>query len=297
MSDELVPVPPAPAGQMLIYHDGAMSLQVRLDGQTVWLTQAAMAELYQTTPQNVTMHIKGVYEDGEQDEAATCKEFLQVRLEGGRQVQRSLKHYSLDMILAVGYRVRSARGTAFRQWATAQLRELLVKGFVLDDDRIKAGRTIGREYFDELLERIRDIRASERMFYQKITDIYATSIDYDRDAEISKDFFATVQNKLHWAIHGHTAAEIIRDRADAARPNMGLTTRKNAPHGPVRVRSRSAPEGRARVAQGVSPCSPSAPAGRARVAPGGSPGFANWRNAKPRRGDRPFCCAETPACR
>ena len=232
MPDE--PQPLLPSGQVLIYRDGALNLQVRLDGATVWLTQAAMAELYQTTPQNITIHIKGIYEDGELDEAATCKEFLQVRAEGGRQVQRSLKHYSLDVILAVGYRVRSARGTLFRQWATSQLRELLVKGFVLDDERIKAGRTIGQDYFDELLARIRDIRASERLFYQKITDIYATSIDYDPHAPISQELFATVQNKLHWAIHGHTAAELVRRRADATRPSMGLTTWKNAPHGPIR---------------------------------------------------------------
>lgn len=223
-----------PAGQIVIYHDGATRLQVRLDGLTVWLTQRLMAELYQTTPQNITLHIKGIYEDGELDAGATCKELLQVQDEGGRRVQRSLKHYSLDMILAVGYRVSSERGTAFRTWATAQLRDLLVKGFVLDDERLKEGRTLGADYFDELLERIRDIRASERLFYQKITDIYATSIDYDPVSNISNEFFATVQNKLHWAIHGHTAAEIVAQRADAAQPQMGLTTWKNAPHGSIR---------------------------------------------------------------
>jgi len=232
MASEIVPSPAE--GQLLIYQDGALRVQVRIDGQTVWLTQAGMAELFQTTPQNITMHLKSIYEEGEQDEAATCKEFLQVRQEGMRQIQRSLKHYNLDAILAVGYRVRSARGTAFRQWATARLSELLVKGFTLDDDRLKEGRTLGDAYFDELLERIRDIRASERMFYQKITDIYATSIDYDPRAEITQAFYATVQNKLHWAIHGHTAAEIIRQRADASRPHMGLTTWKNAPHGAIR---------------------------------------------------------------
>jgi hypothetical protein len=219
---------------MLIYRDGALDLQVRLDGQTVWLTQAAMAELYQTTPQNITLHIKAIYDERELDSAATCKDYLQVRAEGGRRVHRSLKHYSLDMILAVGYRVRSPRGTHFRQWATARLRELLVKGFTLDDERIKAGKTIGADYFDELLARIRDIRASERLFYQKITDIYATSTDYDPNVQLTKTFFQTVQNKMHWAAHGHTAAEIIQDRADAARPHMGLTSWKNAPHGPIR---------------------------------------------------------------
>jgi hypothetical protein len=223
-----------PGGQLLIYQDGGTKLQVRLDGQTVWLTQAAMAELYQTTPQNITLHLQGIYDDRELGEAATCKDYLQVRREGNRQVQRSLKHYNLDAILAVGYRVRSARGTLFRQWATARLTELLVKGFTLDDERIKAGRTIGADYFDELLARIRDIRASERLFYQKITDIYATSIDYDASAELTQLFFQTVQNKMHWAAHGHTAAEIVRDRANAAQPNMGLTTWKNAPAGPIR---------------------------------------------------------------
>jgi hypothetical protein len=233
MSDTNLPAPP-PGGQIVIYRDGAMNLQVRLDGQMVWLTQAGLAELFQTTTQNITIHIKSAYDDGELMETATCKEYLQVRAEAGRQVRRSLKHYNLDMILAIGYRVRSHRGTQFRQWATVQLRELLVKGFVLDDERLKAGRTIGRDYFDELLDRIRDIRASERLFYQKITDIYATSVDYDPAAPISQTFFATVQNKLHWAIHGQTAAEIIARRADASRPNMGLTSWKNAPRGLIR---------------------------------------------------------------
>lgn len=226
--------PNPPPGQLLIYQDGSLSVQVRMDGQTVWLTQAGIAELYQTTPQNITIHLKSIYDENELVESATCKEYLQVRQEGARQVQRSLKHYNLDVILAVGYRVRSARGTAFRQWATARLSELLVKGFTLDDERIKAGQTLGDNYFDELLECIRDIRSSERMFYQKIADIYATSIDYAGDASITKTFYATVQNKLHWAIHGHTAAEVIQQRADATKTNMGLTTWKNAPHGAIR---------------------------------------------------------------
>jgi len=232
VTDELSAVPTS--GQVLIYREGETRLRVRVEGNTVWLTQAGIAALYQTTPQNVTMHLRDAYESGELTHAATCKDFLQVRQEGNREVERQLKHYNLDAILSVGYRVRSERGTLFRQWATAQLRELLVKGFVLDDERIKAGRTIGQDYFDELLERIRDIRSSERLFYQKITDIYATSIDYDPNAETSMTFFATVQNKLHWAIHGRTAAEIIRSRADARKPHMGLTTWKNAPAGPVR---------------------------------------------------------------
>ena len=225
---------PTPGGQMLIYRNGALNLQVRLDGRTVWLTQGQMADLFQTTPQNITIHIKSIYDEVEQDEGSTCKEYLQVRSEGGRQVQRTLKHYNLDVILAVGYRVRSPRGMQFRQWATAQLRELLVKGFVLDDERIKAGHTIGQDYFDELLARIRDIRSSERLFYQKITDIYAISADYDDSAEVTQRFFQTVQNKMHWGAHGHTAAEIVAERADAAKPHMGLTTWKNAPAGAIR---------------------------------------------------------------
>ena len=232
MANELSPIPPE--GQLLIYHDGALRVQVRIDGRTVWLTQAGMAELFQTTPRNITIHLKSIYEEDELDETRTCKEFLQVRQEGPRQVRHLLKHYNLDAILAVGYRVRSHRGTAFRQWATARLSELLVKGFTMDDERLEAGRTLGDDYFEELLERIRAIRASERLFYQKITDIYATSIDYDPKAEITQTFFATVQNKLHWAIHGHTAAEIIYRRSDASKPHMGLTTWKNAPHGPIR---------------------------------------------------------------
>jgi len=234
VSETNLPVFHTPPGQVLIYRDGALNLQVCLDGQTVWLTQAAIAQLYQTTPQNITIHLKAIYGEGELDETATCKNYLQVRQEGSRHVRRSLRHYSLDVILAVGYRVRSPRGTLFRQWATARLSELLVKGFTLDDERIKAGRTLGADYFDELLARIRDIRASERLFYQKITDIYATSIDYDSNAEITQRFFQTVQNKTHWAAHGHTAAEVIYGRADADKPHMGLTAWKNAPHGPPR---------------------------------------------------------------
>ena len=226
--------PPPHKGQLLIYRDGDLRVQVRIDGQTVWLPQRLIAELFQVTVATVNEHLSNIYAEGELAPAATIRKFRIVRREGKRDVSRIIDHYNLDAILAVGYRVRSRRGTAFRQWATARLSELLVKGFTLDDERIKAGRTLGDDYFNELLERIRDIRASERMFYQKITDIYATSIDYDPSAEISQTFFATVQNKLHWAIHGHTAAEIIHERADAEKPNMGLTTWKNAPHGPIR---------------------------------------------------------------
>jgi hypothetical protein len=223
--------PAAPGGQLLIFQDGALHLQVRLDGHTVWLTQGAMAELFQTTKQNISLHVQNIFEEGELQSGAVVKKYLTTAFDGKKY---RMLHYSLDMILAVGYRVRSARGTHFRQWATERLRELLVKGFTMDDERLKAGRTIGADYFEELLARIRDIRTSERLFYQKITDIYATSIDYDGNAEMTQRFFQTVQNKMHWAAHGHTAAEVVAQRADAAKPNMGLTSWKNAPGGAVR---------------------------------------------------------------
>lgn len=232
MADELVPTPPD--GQILIYKDGGLNLQVRLDGQTVWLTQKLIAELFEVSVSTVNEHLANIYDEKELDPTPTIRKFRIVQTEGSRQVSRLVDHYNLDAIVAVGLRVRSARGTTFRQWAVARLTELLTKGFTLDDERIKAGRTLGDDYFEELLARIRDIRSSERLFYQKITDIYATSIDYDKDSPITREFFATVQNKLHWAIHGKTAAEIIRLRADAAKPNMGLTTWKQAPAGPVR---------------------------------------------------------------
>ncbi len=229
-------LPPAGSPGLVLYEapDGRSRLSVRLEGRTVWLTQAQMAELYQSTKQNISLHIKNILEEGELPTLATVKEYLTVQTEGKRQVERSVEHYSLDMILAVGYRVRSGRGTAFRQWATATLAEYLTKGFALDDTRLKEGKNWGADYFDELLARIRDIRASERRFYQKITDIYATSIDYDPKAAITQEFYAMVQNKLHWAVTGRTAAETVVERADARKPNMGLTTWKNAPKGPVR---------------------------------------------------------------
>ncbi len=213
---------------ILIYQaeDGKTHINVRLEKDTVWLTQSTMSELFQTTPQNITLHIKSIYSEGELHEEATCKEYLQVQLEGNRSVQRSLKHYNLEMIIAVGYRVRSHRGTQFRRWATERLREYLVKGFTMDDERLKEGRGLGDDYFDELLDRIRDIRASEKQFYRKITEIYSLSTDYDPHAEMTREFFATVQNKLHWAITGHTAAEIIAERASAEKPNMGLSNWK-----------------------------------------------------------------------
>jgi hypothetical protein len=222
------------SGSMLIYRDASTSLQVRLDGATVWLSQRQIAELYQVSVKTVSEHLTNIHAEGELDPRATVREFRTVQTEGSRSVARSIDHYSLDAILAVGYRVRSTRGTQFRQWATARLSELLVKGFAMDDERIKAGRTLGGDYFDELLARVRDIRSSERMFFQKIADIYATSIDYDSDSEATRLFYQTVQNKMHWAAHGHTAAEIIHERADAKQPNMGLTSWKNAPAPAIR---------------------------------------------------------------
>ncbi|RKG66615.1 hydroxyacid dehydrogenase [Corallococcus sp. CA054B] len=213
------------SSELILYQteDGRARIQCRFEGETLWLTQAQMAELFQTTPQNITLHLKDIFAEGELDETATCKPYLQVRQEGSRQVTRTLRHYNLDAVLAVGFRVRSHRGTQFRQWAKERLGEYLVKGFTLDDERLKNPPGPGqRDYFDELLERIREIRASERRFYQKVLDIYATSVDYDPKVETSQRFFATVQNKMHWAAHGHTAAEIVHARADATQPFMGM---------------------------------------------------------------------------
>jgi len=224
-----------PQSEIILYQteDGRTHIQCRFENDTIWLTQAMIAELFQTTPQNVTIHLKAIYEEGELDPAATCKDYLQVRREGGRDVSRNLRHYNLPAILAIGYRVRSHRGTQFRQWATARLSEYLVKGFAMDDERLKNPPGKGHaDYFDELLERIRDIRSSERRFYQKVLDIYATSVDYTPDVEMSQQFFATVQNKMHWAAHGHTAAEVIHKRADASLPLMGLKSTR--PGGVIR---------------------------------------------------------------
>lgn len=232
MSDNL----PVPGGEFLLYasDDGRVRLSVRVQDGTVWLPQRLIAELFGVSVPTVNEHLANIYEETELGPGATIRKFRIVQTEGGREVSRLVDHYNLDAILAVGYRVRSIRGTQFRQWATTQLRELLVKGFVLDDERLKEGPTALGDYFDELLERVRDIRASERRFYQKITDIYATSIDYDAKADITHTFYANVQNKLHWAIHGHTAAEVVVQRADATKPHMGLTAWKNAPKGKVR---------------------------------------------------------------
>lgn len=210
--------------QFVIYQseDGHTKLDVRFMDETVWLTQALMAELFSTTPENVLMHLKNIYSESELDQNSTTKDFLVVREEGTRQVKRTLKHYNLDAIISVGYRVQSHTATRFRQWATQHLREYIVKGFVLDDERLK-NPDQPFDYFEELTRRIQDIRTSEKRFYNKITDIYATSVDYDPTLNTSIQFFKTVQNKVHWAITGHTAAEIVHQRADSSKANMGLT--------------------------------------------------------------------------
>jgi hypothetical protein len=214
-----------PNSSLILYQaeDGRTRIECRFEAETLWLTQVQIAELFQTSVPNINLHLKAIYAEGELNEAATIKSYLIVRTEGARQVTREVLHYSLPTILAVGYRVRSHRGTQFRQWATARLSEYLVKGFTMDDERLKNPPGKGQtDYFDELLERIRDIRSSERRFYQKVLDIYATSVDYDPSAEASQQFFATVQNKMHWATHGLTAAEVIHQRADAGKPFMGM---------------------------------------------------------------------------
>jgi hypothetical protein len=223
------------ASEFLLYQteDGRTRIQCRFEDETLWLTQAQMAELFQTSVPNINLHLKAIFAEGELVPEATIKSHLIVRAEGARQVSRPVLHYNLAAILAVGFRVRSQRGTQFRQWATERLGEYLVKGFTMDDERLKNPPGPGqRDYFDELLERIREIRASERRFYQKILDIYATSVDYKPDAELSQRFFATVQNKMHWATHGRTAAEIVHERADATKPLMGMQTTR--PGGIVR---------------------------------------------------------------
>lgn len=220
--------PQPPGGEILLYQteDGQTRVDVRFENESVWLTQAQMAELFQTTPQNITLHLKSIYEEAELVEEATCKDYLQVRREGDRDVTRTLRHYNLDVIISIGYRVRSPRGTQFRIWATRRLREYLIKGFAMDDQRLK--QEGGTRYFEELLARIRDIRSSEKVFWRKVLDIYATSIDYDAQAPETLLFFKQVQNKMHWAAHGHTAAELIHSRADATKPNMGVTNHPGA---------------------------------------------------------------------
>jgi len=227
---------PAKQTDFLLYtgSDGKVNVEVFLKDETVWLTQKAMAELFGCTPDNISLHLKNIYEEKELDTNSTTEDFSVVQKEGKRQVSRKMEFYNLDAIIAVGYRVNSYQATRFRIWATKILKEYIIKGFVLDDERLKQGsRVFGKDYFEELLERIREIRASERRFYQKITDIYALSADYDRNAPLTKEFFATVQNKLHWAITGKTAAEIIYDSVDATKIYMGLTSWKHAPEGKI----------------------------------------------------------------
>lgn len=229
------PTDDPPAGELILYQteDGRTRIECRFDGETIWLTQALMAELFQKDVRTINEHLANIYDEGELTREATIRRFRIVRTEGNRSVSRDIEHYSLEAILAVGFRVRSHRGTQFRRWANARLSEYLVKGFTMDDERLKNPPGPGHtDYFDELLERIRDIRASERRFYQKILDIYATSVDYQLDCELSQQFFATVQNKMHWAAHGHTAAEVVHERADGEKPLMGMQTTR--PGGVVR---------------------------------------------------------------
>lgn len=211
--------------KLILYKDdeGKVNVNVRFADEDVWLTQAQLAEIYNTTQQNISLHQKGIYADGELDESATHKKYLLVRQEGKRQVQREIDHYNLDMIIALGYRVQSPIAVRFRRWATQRLHEYIQKGFTMDDERLKQG---GNRYFKELLQRIRDIRSSERNFYQQVTDIYATSTDYDPRAKMTKLFFATVQNKMHYAVHEHTAAELIYERVDNEKPFVGMTNFK-----------------------------------------------------------------------
>ena len=219
-NDAIIP----PSGDFILYQseDGATRIEVRLQDETVWLSQKQMADLFQKDVRTINEHVVNIYDERELTPEATIRKFRIVQLEGARQVGRDIDHYNLDVIISVGYRVKSHRGTQFRIWATQRLREYIIKGFALDDQRLKQAG--GGNYFDELLARIRDIRSSEKVFWRKVLDIYATSIDYDPSAEASGQFFAAIQNKMHWAAHGQTAAEIIHSRADSSRANMGMTT-------------------------------------------------------------------------
>ena len=211
-------------GEILIYQtdDGQTNIEVKIEDDTVWLTQQQMSELFQTSRTNVVEHIKHIYEEGELDEISTCRNFRQVRKEGNREVTRQIPHYNLDMIISLGYRIKSVIATRFRQWATKRLKEYMIKGFTIDDERLKGNG--GGNYWKELLDRIRDIRSSEKVLYRQVLDLYATSVNYNPHSEESVRFFKIVQNKLHYAAHGHTAAEVIYQRADAEKPFMGLTS-------------------------------------------------------------------------
>jgi len=224
-----------PDNQITFYQssDGKVNIEVMFAEENIWLNQKRIAELFDTTPQNVTMHLQKIYKIGEIDKNSTCKHFLQVQQEGEREVKRKTSFYSLEAIISVGYRVNSERGIEFRQWATDILKNYIHKGYALDSDRFKYGSRFSTRYFDDLYEEIREIRTSERMVYQKITDIYATAIDYSPKAYESKKFFATVQNKLHFAITGKTAAEIIHDRVDIKKEKMGLTSWRRSPDGKI----------------------------------------------------------------
>lgn len=213
---------------------GGNGIEVRVENETIWLTQKLMAELFDTTKQNISLHLKGIFKDGELMESSVVKIFLTTALDGKSY---KAKHYNLDAIIAVGYRVNSKRATAFRQWATKVLRDFVIRGYLLDAERLKNGKLFDQSYFDQLLEEIREIRASERQAYQKVTDLFATASDYDVHSMVARRFFATVQNKLHYAVHRHTAAEIIRDRADAEKPHMGLTSWKNVKTGGKVIRT------------------------------------------------------------
>lgn len=210
--------------QVIIYQseDGETRIDVKFTGETVWLSQQQMADLYQSSRSNVVEHIKHIYEDGELDEESTCRNFRQVRQEGARQVAREIPYYNLDMIISLGYRIRSVIATHFRRWATERLKEYIIKGFTMDDERLKGNG--GGAYWRELLDRIRDIRSSEKVMYRQVLDLYATAVDYDPRSELSVEFFKIVQNKLHFAAHGNTAAEVIFKRANAEAPMMGLTS-------------------------------------------------------------------------
>lgn len=214
-----------PNTEMILYQteDGKTKIEVRLENDTVWLTLNQIAELFQKSKSTISEHISNIYKEDELPQESTIRNFRTVQVEKKRKVTRDLEHYNLDVIISVGYRVKSLQGTKFRIWATQRLKEYIVKGFTLDDERLKEGGYLNK-YFEELLERIRDIRTSEKNFYYKIREIYALSADYDSNADITQKFFATVQNKFHWAVHHHTAAELIAERADAAKPNMGLTS-------------------------------------------------------------------------
>ena len=224
MADEKNLVPEDNQGDIVIYQteDGGTKIDVRFEGETVWLTQQQMAELFGSSRTNIVEHIRHIYEEGELDEASTCRKFRQVRDEGGRRVSREIPHYNLDMIISLGYRVKSRIATHFRRWATERLKEYMLKGFTMDDERLK--ELGGGKYWKELLARIRDIRSSEKVMYRQVLDLYATSVDYDPNSAESIAFFKMVQSKLHYAAHGHTAAEVIYERADADKPFMGLTS-------------------------------------------------------------------------